>query len=34
VPLAGAATAAVGLTMVLWFRRNRSANANTATANA
>lgn len=34
VPLAGAATAAVGLVMVLWFRRNRSANASTATANA
>lgn len=34
VPLAGAATAAVGLAMVLWFRRNRSANASTATANA
>ncbi len=34
VPLAGAVTAAVGLAMVLWFRRNRSANANTATANA
>lgn len=34
VPLAGAATAAVGLAMVLWFRRNRSANANTTTANA
>lgn len=34
VPLAGAVTAAVGLAMVLWFRRNRSANANTATAKA
>lgn len=34
VPLAGAATAAVGLAMVLWFRRNRSVNVSTATANA